>query len=206
MVKIFSPPPPPGIEINPQFIRIQTGTKLLRLYKRSDKHKFSLFRFYGPLYRFDHHQPQENGQPSQDPTRGICYVGQSLSCCLVEVFGDTRLIELNSHDLISLRTCSELKLLDLRGRSAMTAGTVAAINAAAERTVTQPWARYFYSQYNMIDGLCYTSAHNGEIAYVLFERSRRAFRKNQISSQRLDDPSLRKDILRAAKENSMIVF
>ena len=59
---------------------------------------FPVKRFLQPLLRFDHQQPlslQEAAKlkGKEDHERGITYWGYTLSCCLVELFGDTKIVE-----------------------------------------------------------------------------------------------------------------
>jgi hypothetical protein len=84
--------------------------------------------------------------------RGIHYSAPSLSSCVV--------------------------LFDQRGSGAMRAGSVAALNATAERSLSQQWSRFFYNtavaDESPIDGLLYSNAHNGEAALALYERAEAA--------------------------------
>lgn len=144
---------------------------LLRIY-RPDPYGSSAcgFRYEGPFSRFDHHA---DGHP-----RGIHYCAPSLSSCVVEVFGDTGVIDPIGCQLALLRTNRPIALLDLRGRGAMRAGSVAALNATADRSLSQQWSRFFYdtvvAEEQPIDGLLYSNAHNGEAALALFERAESA--------------------------------
>ena len=60
----------------------------------------------------------------------------------------------------------------------MRAGSVAALNATAERSLSQQWSRFFYNtavaDESPIDGLLYSNAHNGEAALALYERAEAA--------------------------------
>ena len=59
-----------------------------------------------------------------DPQRSVIYAGLSLSCCLVEIFGDGGVIRIEQQQLAFITLKDTLKLLDLRGSAAMAAGTV----------------------------------------------------------------------------------
>jgi hypothetical protein len=62
---------------------------------------------------------------------------------MVEVFGDTGLVETDGVRLALIRTNRALELLDLRGSGAMRAGSVAALAASARdhaMDVTSPAA------------------------------------------------------------------
>lgn len=115
------------------------------------------FRWTGPLHCFDHQEPAGDGTDQQAGRLGILYCGFSLSCCLVECFGDTGLIEAEGRQVALFETTRLIKLLDLQGNGAMRAGTVVAISGAADRQLSQKWSRYFYNCYHDIDGLIYTN-------------------------------------------------
>jgi hypothetical protein len=76
----------------------------------------------------------------------------------------------------SLSSC--VALFDLRGSGAMRAGSVAALNATADRSLSQQWSRFFYNtavaEERPIDGLLYSNAHNGEASLALYERAEAA--------------------------------
>ena len=108
--------------------------------------------------RFDHHEP--------GCQRSIHYSAPTLSGCVVEVFGDTGVVDTRGCRLALIRTCRNLQLLDLRGSGAMRAGSVAALSAIADRDLSQAWSRHFYSSH-AIDGLLYSNAHNSESAIAL---------------------------------------
>jgi len=102
---------------------------------------------------------------------GILYAGFTLSCCLVECFGDIGVIDNQNRRLAFLQTTRPLLLLELRGRGAMPAGSVAALASTADRHLSQDWSRYFHATYPQIDGVIYRSAHNEEAAVALYERA-----------------------------------
>jgi len=141
---------------------------LLRIYRPETYCSSACgFRYDGPFSRFDHHA---DGHP-----RGIHYSAPSLSSCVVEVFGDTGVIDPQGCQLALLRTNRAMALLDLRGSGAMRAGSVVALNATADRSLSQQWSRFFYdtaiAEDKPIDGLLYSNAHNGEAALALYERA-----------------------------------
>jgi hypothetical protein len=76
----------------------------------------------------------------------------------------------------SLSSC--VALFDLRGSGAMRAGSVIALSATADRSLSQQWSRFFYgtaiADERPIDGLLYSNAHNGESALALYERAEAA--------------------------------
>lgn len=90
MVVIDRPPPKqPPVPIHHV---VPAGTRIVRVFDPSNHGATALtFRHYGPLRRFDH-QRSLGGKPYNDPERGIYYGAFDLPACLVEVFGDTRII------------------------------------------------------------------------------------------------------------------
>jgi RES domain len=141
------------------------------------------------------------GSSSEDPDRGISYAGLTLSCCLVECFGDVGVIEIKGQQIARLELTRDLTLLDLRGSGAMRAGAVAALAKIADRHLSQAWSRYFYEQtadYGQLDGISYLNAHNDEEAIAIYERAQSAQVCPDSQILPLNHPSLRPAILEAA--------
>ncbi len=207
MVAISLPPPDPKISVSPTFKILKPGTNLRRIF---DPTKYNTqatsFRHYGPIGRFDH-QRVSSSKPDFDSQRGINYWGFSLSCCLVEVFGDTRVIETENKEVALVELTQSIKLLDLRGSGAMKAGTVSAIAKTAQRNLSQAWSSYFYEHpelYGEIDGLLFNNAHNEEAAIALYERAKPQLDAADIISLPLAHPDLRTAIADCAVENNLI--
>ena len=134
--------PPPTRSISPQWLELKAGTMIQRIFDptsygaqriRADRRKTTGdasasratgFRYYGPLSRFDH---QRSKKPGIDKERGIIYAGLSLSCCLVEVFGDDETIKIQKQQIAFITLKQSLKLLDLRESGAWDAGAIAAM-------------------------------------------------------------------------------
>jgi hypothetical protein len=169
------------------------------------------FTHNGPRHRFDHHRlpPPGSASPFQDdPDRGIYYAGLTLSCCLVEVFGDYRLIDRPQLHIACPIVTRELHLLDLCHNGAMRAGSVAALCATADRQLSQAWSRYFYEDpaFRSCEGIRYYSAHNNEPAFALYERAENALDCPPSQVIALNDPLLRAEILSIAREHGMAVL
>jgi hypothetical protein len=170
------------------------------------------FRFNGPRKRFDHHRGRGPERlPSDDPERGVYYAAwsgdldEAFSSCLVEVFGDTGIVETGNLIVATPTVTRALRLLELRGRGAMRAGAVAAISKC-EHALSQPWSRHFYetpSVFGRIDGLLYANAHNDEPAVLLYERARDALVCPAAAVVRLDHPDLRPQLLHVMRENHL---
>jgi RES domain len=171
MVRVALPPPDARRRISPNHHTLVAGTDLFQIYDPLPPHgprDGSAFRWHGAFARFDHHR-----RAGARERRGIWYGGLTLSCAVVEAF-DIGVVEPATKGLARGRVTRDLHLLDLRGRAAMRAGTVAAISAG-DHSLSQPWSRYFSEHpeiYGEIDGLYYPLAHNGELAVALYERGR----------------------------------
>ncbi len=166
------------------------------------------FRRFGPLHRFDHHPGM--GPPAHDPCpspiRGVYYAARDLSGCLVEVFGDDRRIEPEGLMVALPVLGRDLRLLDLRGKGALRAGTKAAVNKDRNRGLTQAWSRYFYEEariFGGVDGIVYPNAHNDEDAVLLYERAEDALRCPSSRVMRLEDDLLRPRIVEIALDNDL---
>jgi RES domain len=209
-------PPPPTVTPRPQHETVETQTALVRIFNPTSRYKTqaSTYRYFGPLLRFDHHQPltkeeavKLNGK--EDPNRGITYWGFTLSCCLVELFGDPKIVEFKDYEVAIATLEQPLLLLDIRDKGAMAAGSVAALGSVADRFVSQAWSRYFYEQidiYQKVDGILYSNAHNGEKAVALYERSEPIILNAKIQTRPLKDKSIRHLIDAAVTENNMNCF
>ncbi|WP_036488807.1 RES family NAD+ phosphorylase [Myxosarcina sp. GI1] len=204
MVKVKLPPPQRNV--NPQIQILPANTKLRRIF---DPTRFNAtptgFRSYGPVSRFDHHSSNE---PTEDPERRIIYAGFSLSCCIAEYFGDGEIINVENIKLAIIYLGRELKLLDLRGKAAMGAGTVTAISAITQREITQAWGRYFYEHielYDRVDGLIFSGAHNGEDAIALYERVESTINSSKVKVIDLGSETLKSTILKIAEEHGFDV-
>jgi len=127
-----------------------------------------------------------------DPLHGVYYMADDLAGCIIEVFGDTGVIDLRrNYGVANVRLLRDLSLLDLNDDGAWQAGSVAALTKDSDRDITQRWTRYFYADlatYGEVDGIRYENSHNNAQAYVLFER---AGSLDVIDDQHLADPALK---------------
>jgi RES domain len=202
--------PPPRVTVTPTVFTLLSGQCIVRIFAPSRWNTTALtFRSFGPLARFDHHRSTlQNPQPSDDPERSIYYAGFTLSCCIVEVFGDQRLIDVQDYRVASVQVVRDLKLLDLRGASAMLNGSVAGLSCVPDRKLTQEWSRYFYEQttiYGWVDGLIYLNAHNSEDAIALYERASDGLSCLPADIMPLNHRLLRAEIRQIAQKNGLIV-
>ncbi|AFY32849.1 RES family NAD+ phosphorylase [Calothrix sp. PCC 7507] len=217
MVKLIVPPPCLG-KPKPKFYCLKKGTEVVRIFRPEFNPTAVTFRFWGPLYRFDHHRGNcpnfcyqlLDCQQCNDRERGIYYVAPQLSSCLVEIFGDVDCIEITDHQVAIVTVTQDLKLLDIRGSGAMRAGANETTLAKTEkRSLSQAWSRYFYEQqtiYSEVHGLIYYNAHNGEEAIALYERAQNFLVCKPENVMPLKHELLRGLVLKAADENNLEVI
>lgn len=181
------------------------GTALVRVFRPQPYGVTALtFREFGPLARFDHHRHPPR-RPAADPGRGVLYAAPTLSCCVVEVFGDGGQIEPAGWYVARLLATRDLRLLDLRGAGAMRAGSVTALSQAPDHSLAQSWSRHFYETpaYGACDGLLYHGAHNGEEAVALYERAGGSLACPTSAVLPLDSPALRPALLLIADAHGL---
>jgi RES domain len=199
--------PPPAKTPSPLYRTLASGSFLLRIFDPTQYDtKATTFRYYGPINRFDHQRLSLSGTRAEDPERGISYAGLTLSCCLVECFGDNGVIEIKGQQIGRIQLTRDLTLLDLRANGAMRAGSVAALAKVADRHLSQTWSRYFYEQtdlYGQIDGISFLNAHNDEEAIALYERAQPNLTCPGDQILPLAHPSLRPAIQQAALDNHL---
>jgi len=206
-------PPPPTRVVNPMILGVPVGTPLVRLFDPTTKHHQTpcSFRMNGPRKRFDHHQADpKTRDPIDNPDRGIYYSGAQydnslgLACCIVELFGDTGVVDFGEWHIAMPTLNRAIQLLDLRHKGAMRAGSAIAVTAC-DHQQSQPWSRYFYENpeiYTQLDGIMYPNAHNGELSLALYERAKDAL-DCSASPVRLDHPGLRSTVLAIMRDHSL---
>jgi hypothetical protein len=195
------PSPPPTRPLRPRHATLRPESSLVRIYNPLYLGP-DTYNHNGPRGRFDHHDPVS--VPGNDPAHGIYYCAPNLRGCIIEVFGDTGVIEPALYRVAIVRPTRQLKLLQLKGTAAWQAGTVAAITKDSSRGKSQEWSRFFYKdpRYGSIDGISYGNAHNDEQAYALYER---ASQLTVLENVHLSDPRLTAEIDDIALELGMIV-
>ena len=205
MVTVALPPPSARRRIRPAHHVLRAGTDVFRIYDPKGAHgprDGRAFRWRGPYARFDHHR----GTGTRE-RRGIWYGALTVGCAVAEAF-DIGIVDPGTKRLARAQATRDLLLLDLRGRGAMRAGTVAAISAADHR-LSQQWSRYFWEHpqvYGELDGLFYASAHNGEPAVALYERGRDGVGVPSGHDARLTDPAVLAVIRREALDQGLVVL
>ncbi|MCB9229338.1 MAG: RES family NAD+ phosphorylase [Deltaproteobacteria bacterium] len=211
MVKIGNPPP--AGKIKPKHYTLPGNSKVLRIFNRHSEYPFSIFRNFGPLYRFDHHIHDHtvwNFPPKHNPDRAVCYVSPDFATCLVEVFGRTGIVEAG-YDLIDLEIKEDLYLLDLRDNGGELASGCVGVSSIPDVSHTQLWSRYIYDdparQYGPVEGIIYPSAWGtGGDNIVLWERADgKLSLSNRAALDEPNHPKIRKMLLDAAVDTRMTV-
>ena len=216
--------PPPTRNISPQWFELKAGTTIQRIFDPTSYGATATgFRYYGPLSRFDHQRcdpadfqsakeraPRQSikNKPVVSKDRGIIYAGLSLSCCLIEIFGDDETIKIQKQQIAIITLKQSLKLLDLRESGAWNAGSVAAMASDGRRKLTQAWSRYFYENpdlYGNIEGLIFNNAHDGQIAIALYERATSKLLSADVSVLDLNEPTIRETVLAIATKLNLLV-
>jgi hypothetical protein len=214
--------PPPTRNVSPETIELKIDTELIRIFDPTRHNATAIgFRGFGPISRFDHHR---SNKPKPDSERRIIYVGLTLSCCLVEYFGDGDRIDVQNKQVAKIYLKQSLTLLNLRGSAAMAAGTVSAVSGTTLRKISQAWGRYFYENpqlYGKVDGLifskearrgfldkrksCFSGAHNAEDAIALYERAESKLALTKVKVMQLAHPELKTAIFKIAARHSLLV-
>ena len=205
---VLMAPPPSNRPVSPLITVLPSDQRLVRIFDPTRHNTTALnFRHFGPISRFDHHRG-DFANPSMDDERGINYWGLSLCGCLVEVFGDTAVVEIAQQQIAIVDKFKTLKLLDLRGSGAMKAGSVSALAKVADRFLSQTWSRYFYEHlqaYQRIDGILYSNAHNDAEAIALYERAKDKLAHARVRTLPLASMAIRHLISQCVIANNLII-
>ena len=199
--------PPPTRNVSPQWFELKSGTTIQRIFDPTSYGATATgFRYYGPLSRFDHQSTKNKPVVSKD--RGIIYAGLSLSCCLIEIFGDDETIKIQQQKIAYITLKQSLKLLNLRESGAWDAGSVSAMVVDGRRKLTQAWSRYFYENpdlYGNIEGLIFNNAHDGQVAIALYERAASKLSSADVSILDLNEVTIRETVLAIATRLNLLV-
>lgn len=135
-----------------------------RIYHRDQRTPVATHRrIWGPLYRFDHHEP--SNPPAEDSSgRSVLYLALALQTSGAEVFGDIGVARIcPSFRAAWLVPRNAASLQDLRGTGAMLIGATPSIGSAeVTRELTQEWARAIYEDRpagSSVCGVRYAGAH-----------------------------------------------
>ena len=157
----------------PPVFNAAAGTTFHRVYFRGGPYALTWksMRYFGPTgARFDHHEPDDSGQPFVQE-RGIIYLACDIPTALAEVFQAGRLVDRHRHQpwLVSFATARDLRLLDLTGVFCLQAGGSMKL-VSGPRTYARNWSRAFYECYGNIEGIYYPSSLTNRPVIALFER------------------------------------
>ena len=158
----------------PSLTTVASGQLLHRIYERGGDHptRWSAFRHYGPLSRFDHHSADEHGSPSFQK-RGILYAATDVATAVAEFFQrNRRRVNRTRRQpwLVSFPLAEDVRLLDLTGSFCLRAGASAKL-VSGPFTHAQNWSRGFYDAYPQVHGLYYLSSLTNRPTVVLYERA-----------------------------------
>jgi hypothetical protein len=176
MVKV---PREPSLEtlrgLEGAFKELSAGARLWRVYFRGGRHptRWSESRHVGPLDgRFDHHLPDEKGEPALQE-RSVLYAARHPLTCLAETYQATRIINREHKQpwLVAFGIAKAVQLLDLTGRFPTRSGASMGL-MTGPRSVSRRWARAYYEVFAGAQGFIYPSSmHANERAVVLNDRA-----------------------------------
>lgn len=161
-------------DTDPDLITIGSGLTLHRIYHRGGEHPilWNGFRDYGPLSRFDHHLPDERGDPiAQD--RGILYAATDVPTAFAEFFQrNRRRINRTRKQpwLVSFSLAAEVRLLNLTDTFCVRAGASMKL-VSGPFLSAQAWSRGFHEVYPHIQGLYYPSSLTNRPTIAFYERA-----------------------------------
>lgn len=131
-------------------------------------------RTFGPLHRFDPHEPDAVGRPQESPShRSTVYVAVDLKTALAEVFGDMPEAPICPRYRVSLLVPKvDHVSQDLRGDGCMQIGARPSLcTGDLPRVETQAWGRAIFEDRpgdSRVGGAVYSSAHNQAHCQVVF--------------------------------------
>lgn len=142
-------------------------------------------RKFGPVSRFDHHEPDSAGLPRDDPSgREAIYLGETRLTCAAETLWDQLPAPGDPPDGPRIaRVCFRYRLAQLRPKSPVTllrldeshADAIGALPELAtgptsEHPMAQEWARAIYEDLD-VHGIYYPAAHNLGTSMVLWDHA-----------------------------------
>lgn len=166
------PTTPPGGDDWPlPAIAVPPGTRLFRLNLR----RFDDPAYFGRrgVYRFD----------PPDRSFGVCYLGTTLDCCLLEVLLPARRPksrerslsrgQLREYSAAIATVVDSLLLAYLADDGLAQLGIDQRVTGGDDYVLSQAWAAAIYAHRGAVDGIFYPSRHhNGLYSVALFERAR----------------------------------
>jgi hypothetical protein len=133
----------------------------------------TLCREYGPLRRFDHHFPSDDGGPSYNAERSIIYLAKTIRTAAAETFAD-----FSSHPvcprwrLAHIQPTASIEVQDISGPGAMALGTRPWMGSGPILPKdSQAWARRLYDERRNLGGIRYTSSKEGGACLAIWDRA-----------------------------------
>jgi len=129
-------------------------------------------REYGPLRRFDHHFPSDNG-PSHNTEQNIIYLAKTIRTAAAEAFADV-----SPHPvcprwrLAYIRPTASIEVQDISGPGAMALGTRPWMGSGPILPGdSQIWARRLYDERRNLGGIRYTGSNDGGPCLAIWDRA-----------------------------------
>lgn len=130
-------------------------------------------REYGPLRRFDHHFPGEDGSPSDNAERSIIYLAKTVQTAAAEAFADV-----SPHPvcprwhLAHIQPTASIEVQDISGLGAMALGTRPWMGSGPiPPEDSQIWARGLYDERRNLGGIRYTGSNEGGPCLAIWDRA-----------------------------------
>lgn len=165
--------PPPGTDWPLPVIAVPADRRLFRLTGT----RFPDPAFFGrrKVFRFD----------APDQSYGVCYLGNTLACCVLEVFppfaaddSGRRIIaqsQLRAYYAARIDLRRPLRLAHLAGPGLTTLGIDLRVTCGDDYDLAGAWSAAIHAHSATVDGLLYPSRHHeGHYSIALFERARDA--------------------------------
>jgi hypothetical protein len=129
------------------------------------------------VYRFD----------APDQSYGVCYLGNTLACCFLEVFppfpadrGGRRFValsQLRAYYAAQIALLRPLRLAHLAGDSLTTLGIDLRVTCGDDYDLAGAWSAAIHAHAERVDGILYPSRHHeGHYSVAFFERAHAAVR------------------------------
>jgi hypothetical protein len=165
--------PPTGDGWHLPVVMVPTGRRLYRLTQVRSADP----AYFGRAIRFRFDAP--------DGSYGVCYLGTTLGCCLLEVLpvthtatGGRRLVTLatlQSYYAAVATLQRPLQLANLTGHGLGALGIDQRVTGGDDYALAGRWSAAIHKHRSGVDGLVYPSRHhNGRFSVALFERARDA--------------------------------
>jgi hypothetical protein len=124
----------------------------------------------------------QNGRfDAPDATYGVCYLGTTLACCLLEVFSPQiqrtdsghflSLSQLRGYMVVNAHVVRPLRLAKLSDDGLATIGIDLRVTGGDDYNLSQRWSAAIHSHADNVDGILYPSRRDQRYSVALFERA-----------------------------------